>query len=99
MQQADKDSAVYAAVNDWAAVPVGSGTDIQPEPDPDDASPEGLVLRGRWLEGIGDPGSLRDACACYRRAAELGSAEGCYRLGVMYEFGRGCPQSFTEAAA
>jgi TPR repeat protein len=59
---------------------------------------EAYVVRGFMLEnGIAVNRDFTAAAACYRRAAELGHAQGEYRLGLMYAEGRGVAKDSGEA--
>lgn len=61
---------------------------------------EGRYWEARGAVGAG-PAFPREerAAECYRRAAEAGIAEGCYKLGDLVREGRGCARSPEEAFA
>lgn len=52
----------------------------------------------RHYRGEGVPVNLSLAADCFRKAAELGSPEGQYYMGVCFHSGEGVPQNFRKAA-
>ena len=65
-----------------------------------DRAPVQRELGQDLLESSGGHPSarLKEAVACYRRAAELGDADGQYKVGTLYEHGRSLPQDVALAA-
>lgn len=56
-----------------------------------------LRLGVMYEQGSVVPKDYREACRCYKEAAELGNAESQNRLGTMYFEGKGVKQDYIQA--
>lgn len=58
-----------------------------------------FAFLGRLADGLLGEGDVQRALSCYRRAAELGSAEGCFLLADKLAEGEGCEPDAVAARA